>query len=106
MKKICLSKLPVVARSALTSMGIGCLTEVIEDVLTYKSGKLHDYEIAIPEGCTLPTSISPVREVDWVLVVQDITALKELEQLRTEWIATVSHIYGIRSPPSSSPAAC
>ncbi len=48
-------------------------------------------EIAIPGGRTLYASVSPVQDVGWVLVMQDITPLKELDQLRTEWVAAVSH---------------
>jgi PAS domain S-box-containing protein len=48
-------------------------------------------EIAGPEGTSFHASIAPVRDVGWVIVMQDITPLKELDQLRTEWVATVSH---------------
>lgn len=36
-------------------------------------------------------SIAPVRDAGWVVVMQDITPLKELDRLRTEWVAAVSH---------------
>jgi PAS domain S-box-containing protein len=36
-------------------------------------------------------SIAPVRDAGWVIVMQDITPLKELDRLRTEWVAAVSH---------------
>ncbi len=49
------------------------------------------YEIAVPGGSTLYASVSPVHGVGWVMVMQDITPLKELDRLRGEWVATVSH---------------
>jgi PAS domain S-box-containing protein len=49
------------------------------------------YEIAAPGERVLYASVSPVRGVGWVMVMQDITPLKELDRLRTEWVAAVSH---------------
>jgi PAS domain S-box-containing protein len=48
-------------------------------------------EIPGLDGSFFHASIAPVHEVGWVIVMQDITALKELDLLRTEWVATVSH---------------
>ncbi len=48
-------------------------------------------EVVVPGGRTLYASVSPVRELGWVMVMQDITPLKELDRLRTEWVAAVSH---------------
>lgn len=48
-------------------------------------------EVALPDGRVLYASVSPVHGVGWVMVMQDITTLKELDRLRTEWVASVSH---------------
>lgn len=48
-------------------------------------------EIVVSADCILNASVSPVKEVGWVMVMQDITGLKELDRLRQEWIAAVSH---------------
>lgn len=49
-------------------------------------------EIASPDSMAFyNASLAPVRDVGWVIVMQDITPLKELDRLRTEWVATVSH---------------
>lgn len=48
-------------------------------------------EITLDDGCVLYASFSPVQEVGWVIVMQDITTLKQLDRLRTEWVASVSH---------------
>ena len=48
-------------------------------------------EVAVPGEKTLYASVSPIREVGWVIVMQDITLLKKLDQLHTDWVAAVSH---------------
>jgi len=48
-------------------------------------------EIAGPEGMSLKANFAPVRDVGWVIVMQDITPFIELDRLRTEWVAAVSH---------------
>jgi signal transduction histidine kinase len=48
-------------------------------------------EMAGPDGISLNASIAPVRGVGWVIVMQDVTLFKELDRLRTEWVAAVSH---------------
>jgi two-component system phosphate regulon sensor histidine kinase PhoR len=41
-------------------------------------------------------SISPISDVGWVAVLQDITYLKELDRMKSEFVSTVSH--DLRSP--------
>ncbi len=48
-------------------------------------------EIAASGGASFHASLAPVRDVGWVIVMQDITPLKELDRLRTDWVAAVSH---------------
>ena len=48
-------------------------------------------EIALLDDRTLYASVSPVRNVGWVIVMQDITSVKQIDQLRDEWVAGVSH---------------
>jgi PAS domain S-box-containing protein len=48
-------------------------------------------EITLTDGSAFHASIAPVTDVGWVVVMQDITPLKELDRLRTEWVAAVSH---------------
>jgi PAS domain S-box-containing protein len=56
-----------------------------------KTGQPSTTEVAGPDGNALNASIAPVHQVGWVVVMQDITPLKELDRLRTEWVAAVSH---------------
>jgi signal transduction histidine kinase len=48
-------------------------------------------EVSSFDGRTFNTSLSRVRGVGWVLVMHDITHLKELDNLKSELLATVSH---------------
>lgn len=60
-------------------------------------------EVPLPDGRTLHASISPISSGDeqiagWVAALQDVSYLKELDELKTEFINAVSH--DMRSPLS------
>jgi PAS domain S-box-containing protein len=48
-------------------------------------------EVRTQKGRTLNASVSPVRGVGWVAVMQDVTHLKEMGRMKDEMLATVSH---------------
>jgi PAS domain S-box-containing protein len=57
-------------------------------------------EIPLQDGRTLHASVAPIGSeqdlVGWVAVMQDVTHFKELDQMKTDFVATVSH--DLRSP--------
>ncbi|GAB4539086.1 MAG: hypothetical protein Kow0063_27580 [Anaerolineae bacterium] len=60
-------------------------------------------EVLLPDGRTLHASVSPIASSDehasgWVMAMQDVTYLKELDEMKTDFINTVSH--DLRSPLS------
>jgi PAS domain S-box-containing protein len=61
-------------------------------------------EVPLPDGRTLQASLSPISGggdepiAGWVAAMQDITYLKELDQMKTDFVNTVSH--DLRSPLS------
>ncbi|MCR4406924.1 MAG: ATP-binding protein [Anaerolineae bacterium] len=61
-----------------------------------KTGIPQEKEIPLPDGRTLFATLTPVRDVGWVAVMQDITYLKTLDQMKSDFVATVSH--DLRSP--------
>jgi signal transduction histidine kinase/putative methionine-R-sulfoxide reductase with GAF domain len=53
-------------------------------------------EIPLSDGRTLYASLTPVAEVGRIAVMQDITYLKELDEMKSDFVSTVSH--DLRSP--------
>jgi signal transduction histidine kinase len=58
--------------------------------------RAHSAEIPLPDGRTFHASIAGVPEVGKVAVMQDISYLKELDEMKSEFVSTVSH--DLRSP--------
>jgi len=56
-------------------------------------------EIPLPDERTLNANVTPIPGVGRVAVMQDITYLKELDQMKSEFVSTVSH--DLRSPLTS-----
>jgi two-component system NtrC family sensor kinase len=73
----------------ITALGMDELESALASARTAAAPVVR--ELVTPGERTLNASISPVHDVGWVMVMQDITPLKELDRLRTEWVAAVSH---------------
>jgi two-component system phosphate regulon sensor histidine kinase PhoR len=61
-----------------------------------EKGTPQEKELPLPDGRTLFATLTPVRGVGWVAVMQDITYLKTLDDMKSDFVATVSH--DLRSP--------
>ena len=57
------------------------------------------HEVSFPDGRVGNAQLSPIYEVGYALTMQDITDLKEVDRVRSEFIHTVSH--DLRSPLTS-----
>jgi two-component system phosphate regulon sensor histidine kinase PhoR len=82
------------------------LTEVVDDEILIDvfqrakvSGKPARAEIPLLDDHTLNAHVTPIPEVGRVAVMQDITHLKELDQMKSEFVSAVSH--DLRSPLTS-----
>jgi two-component system NtrC family sensor kinase len=64
----------------------------VQNVLRY-------HEVSFPDGRVGNAQLTPIHEVGFALTVQDITDLKEIDRVRSEFIHTVSH--DLRSPLTS-----
>ena len=53
-------------------------------------------EISLKDGRVMNAQITPIPEIGLVVTMQDITYLKELDRIKTEFVITISH--DLRSP--------
>jgi two-component system NtrC family sensor kinase len=70
-------------------------------LLTRKNGNdpLNYYEVGFPDGRVGNAQLTSIQEVGYALTMQDITYLKEMDRMRSEFVHTVSH--DLRSPLTS-----
>jgi len=64
-----------------------------------ETGPARKSEISLDDGRTLYATLTPIPGVGRAVIMQDITHLKELDQMKTEFVSTVSH--DLRSPLTS-----
>jgi len=77
------------------------LASVFEKPLSFSESEALTQEVPLPDGRTLYASISTILSADGerigrVAVMRDITHFKELDELKSEFVATVSH--DLRAP--------
>jgi two-component system NtrC family sensor kinase len=64
-----------------------------------ETGSAQKGEIPLSDGRTLYATLTPIPGVGRAVIMQDITHLKELDQMKTDFVSTVSH--DLRSPLTS-----
>ncbi|HET9905276.1 MAG TPA: ATP-binding protein [Anaerolineales bacterium] len=66
---------------------------------THDDDPLKYYEVSFPDGRVGNARIASIHEVGYAITMQDITYLKEIDRIRSEFVHTVSH--DLRSPLTS-----
>jgi len=70
-------------------------------LMTRKNGSdpLQYYEVSFPDGRVSNAQFTAIQNVGYAITMQDITYLKEMDRVRSEFVHTVSH--DLRSPLTS-----
>jgi len=92
-----LSAQDVIGKSVLDVLTHPDLVELIKQPHVQNARRYH--EVSFPDGRVGNAQLTPIHEVGFALTMQDITDLKELDRVRSEFIHTVSH--DLRSPLTS-----
>jgi two-component system NtrC family sensor kinase len=63
------------------------------------NGQSYKSEIPLADGRTLYATLTPIPDVGRVVIMQDVTYFKRLDQMKSDFVATVSH--DLRAPLTS-----
>jgi len=71
-------------------------TDLLEVLSDEKASAPYRSEINLEEGRVFNAQVTPIPEVGLAVILQDITHLKELDRIKSDFVSTVSH--DLRSP--------
>jgi two-component system NtrC family sensor kinase len=87
----------IAGRHLLEVTGNEMLSPLFSARMTRKSAR--NLEVPLLDGRTFDASLSPISDVGWALIMRDMTHLKELEKMKSDFVATITH--DLRSPLTS-----
>ncbi len=75
--------------------------QMLKELLSRKMGRqiAANLEVSLPDGRTSYASLSPIPDVGWALIMRDITHIKELDKMKSDFVSTITH--DLRSPLTS-----
>jgi two-component system phosphate regulon sensor histidine kinase PhoR len=75
--------------------------KVLNELFTGEMGKKGPQNVEVPleSGRTFYASLTPIPGVGWALIMRDITYLKEMDKMKSDFVATITH--DLRSPLTS-----
>ncbi len=75
--------------------------QMLNELLSRKMAKeiATNLEVPLPDGRTSYASLSPIPDVGWALIMRDITHIKELDKMKSDFVSTITH--DLRSPLTS-----
>ncbi len=90
----CRDKEEMVGRPLLELAGNEALDQLFH--LPATGNGVRNLEVPLVDGRTFYASLSAVTDVGWALIMRDITHLKELDRMKADFVATITH--DLRSP--------
>ncbi len=84
----------MIGKPLLEVAGSEALDRLFDLPLT--SNGVRSLEIPLVDGRTFHASLGPVADVGWALIMRDISHLKELDKMKSDFVATITH--DLRSP--------
>jgi PAS domain S-box-containing protein len=75
--------------------------EVLNQLFNSQMAKrdAQNMEVPLEDGRTFYASLTPISGVGWALIMQDVTYFKELDKMKSDFVATITH--DLRSPLTS-----
>ncbi len=70
--------------------------DLLELVESNSTGKTNRAEITVSDGRVFSTQITPIPDLGAAITMHDITSLKEIDRIKSDFVSTVSH--DLRSP--------
>ena len=86
-----------IGRPLLEVTGHELLNKLLSQQMAKKSSA--NLEVPLPDGRTFYAGLSPIPDVGWALIMRDITHIKELDKMKSDFVATITH--DLRSPLTS-----
>jgi PAS domain S-box-containing protein len=86
-----------IGRPLLEVTGHELLNRLLSQQLAKKTSA--NLEVPLPDGRAFYAGLSPIPDVGWALIMRDITHTKELDKIKSDFVATITH--DLRSPLTS-----